>query len=84
MATSSDHGEVNIAWRDIIYDVPVAAKPNKQVGEAQSAEQSTTKRILHGLSGHVKAGQVVAIMGPSGSGKTTLVNHLLEQSLKRG
>lgn len=76
MATSSDQNEVNIAWRDIIYDVPVAVKPNKQVGEAHSAEESKTKRILHGLSGHVKAGQVVAVMGPSGSGKTSLIHVL--------
>jgi len=31
---------------------------------------------LHGLTGHIANGQVMAIMGPSGSGKTTLLDIL--------
>lgn len=45
-----------LGWRDVSYDVP--SKPAR-----------TMKRILHGVSGIVRPGEVLAVMGPSGSGK---------------
>jgi ABC-type multidrug transport system ATPase subunit len=35
------------------------------------------KRILHGVTGSIKHGQVTAVMGPSGAGKTTFLNTLM-------
>ena len=79
-ALTMSHDEVNLAWRDVTYDVPVKvkAKPVKQsdVNKTQPSSGGDYKRILHGLSGHVRAGQVVAVMGPSGSGKTSLIHVL--------
>ncbi|KKA27193.1 hypothetical protein TD95_002116 [Thielaviopsis punctulata] len=40
--------------------------------------------ILDSVSGHVKAGEMLAIMGPSGSGKTTLLNVLAHRQAAAG
>ena len=37
---------------------------------------STEKNILHGISGSVNPGEVLALMGPTGCGKTTLLSVL--------
>ena len=57
-ALTMSHDEVNLAWRDVTYDVPVKvkAKPVKQkdVNNTQPSSDGDYKRILHGLSGHVR------------------------------
>ena len=32
--------------------------------------------VLQGVTGHVRSGEVTAVMGPSGAGKTTFLNTL--------
>ena len=32
--------------------------------------------MLQGVTGHVRSGEVTAVMGPSGAGKTTFLNTL--------
>ena len=37
--------------------------------------------LLHGMTGHIQAGEIVALMGPSRAGKTTLLESLLGKAL---
>lgn len=50
-----------LTWEDLKYDVPV---PGGQ------------RRLLNGVYGYVKPGQLTALMGASGAGKTTLLDVL--------
>ena len=56
---------IYVSWENLTFKVP--DKQNKE-------EKGAIKTILHGLNGHVKPGELVAIIGPSGSGKSSLLN----------
>ncbi|KAK8685689.1 hypothetical protein V6N13_041686 [Hibiscus sabdariffa] len=55
-----------LKFEDVTYKVPV--KDGKK--------SETNKYILHGITGLVHPGELLALMGPSGGGKTTLLNLL--------
>lgn len=55
-----------LQFEDVKYKVP-------EKGERCSEEG---KYILHGITGSVRPGEILALMGPSGGGKTTLLNIL--------
>jgi len=54
-------------FSDVKYQVTV---------KSSSRSQGAVKHILHGITGSVDPGEVLALMGPSGGGKTTLLNLL--------
>ncbi|XP_052139245.1 ABC transporter G family member 1-like [Oryza glaberrima] len=59
-----DDPAVFLTWEDVRVTVP---------GRTRG---SPPARILDGITGHARPGEVLAIMGPSGCGKTTLLDTL--------
>ncbi|KAJ2393460.1 hypothetical protein GGI05_002420, partial [Coemansia sp. RSA 2603] len=57
--------EVILKWDNLVYEV-----------KTKVDKQQTVRRILHGISGEVRAGEAIALIGSSGAGKTTLLNAL--------
>ncbi|CAB3987012.1 ABC transporter, ATPbinding domain containing [Paramuricea clavata] len=48
----------------------------EDLGLALKSGENKGKIVLQGVTGHVRAGEVTAVMGPSGAGKTTFLNTL--------
>ncbi|KAH7890070.1 ABC-2 type transporter-domain-containing protein [Phlebopus sp. FC_14] len=64
-------GGVSVHWSDVSYFV----RPSGALNHSMFSRRQTPgeKTILDSVSGHVAAGEVMAVLGPSGAGKTTLV-----------
>lgn len=68
--TAAEFSPAYMTWSGLCYDVDLP----KERGKPQ-----VKKRILSGVNGYVKPGQLMALMGASGAGKTTLLDVLAQR-----
>jgi len=65
-------------------ELDINANQNKQCFEWSDVRVTIQgKQILHGISGRVESGQLLAILGGSGAGKTTLLNSISGRLLSK-
>lgn len=84
---SSKMATIDIMTKDLDNSAPVEVKFSNvsyTIPESRKSffthSRNPAIQILHSISGHVRAGEFLAILGPSGSGKTTFLNVLAARS----
>ncbi|PYH95270.1 ABC transporter [Aspergillus ellipticus CBS 707.79] len=66
-----NHAVQGFAWRDLTVTV-------------KDRSTKLPRDLIHGITGSVQQGELVALMGPSGCGKTTLLNVLARRAASSG
>jgi ABC-type multidrug transport system ATPase subunit len=82
LLSSNQAKNSQLTFKDVKYSVEerVEFTGNVQDFVSRSIAKKPIKTILHGITGSVNSGEVLAIMGPSGAGKTCLIDLLTLES----
>ena len=66
-------------WDSLVWLCPCFLRRDEDMERPAQRRAPLTRRLLHGISGKAKDGEIQAIMGPSGSGKSTLIDALAQR-----